>query len=147
MKQLTVSMAIVTVLTVGSLAFAQMIGGGHGQSMMQSPDSAGQSGKMGMMGNTGMMENMSGHCKMMSQDFDNLGKHLDKMMKMDDIAMLKAEMKNHHEMMQSMHERMSKHMDMCQHMMSMSESGDMHGGMMDKQAVNSPDTSEHSCQR
>jgi regulator of replication initiation timing len=78
-----------------------------------------------MMGNMDMMKNMSGQCQMMSDDFSNLESHFEKMMKENDITVLKAEMQKHYAMMQSMHKQMAKHGDMCKSMMSNMGSGDM----------------------
>lgn len=122
MKQFPISAAIffIVSVTMAGLVSAQMTGG---HSKMQLADSTKESGMMEIINNT------SGHCQMMSQEFDKLQQHIDRMMKMDDMSKLKAEMKRHHEMMSSMHQKMSKQMNMCQNMMSMMPSGGMKNGM------------------
>jgi len=142
MKRSTITFVVLAAIFAfaGTMVFGQMMGGSNDHSMMQSEDSTGHCSKMG---NMDMMKNMSGQCQMMSQDFSNWETHFKTMMQMDDITMLKVEMKKHYEMMQSMQEQMSKHDDKCQSMMGKMKSGGMQGGMMDKQAENSPGSGGH----
>jgi len=79
----------------------------------------------------GMMSNMSSHWKMMSDSFGKLEDHFNSMMKMDNMAALKKEMQKHHDMMSSMQRQMMDSRQVCSEMMSMMDSGDMHGNMMD----------------
>lgn len=149
MRQNRLMLATLIMLTFGftSFASAQMIGGSHDHSAMNKSDSTAHSGMMGkgmmtQMGN--MMGDMSKHCSMMSSDFEKLQSHFDKMMKMDDMKALKAEMQKHHEMMAEMQQSMMKQQHMDQRMMSMMQNGNMHG-MMGMNAK-SGDKSEHQPQ-
>jgi len=134
MRKNRLMLATLIMLTFGftSFASAQMMGGSHDHSAKNKSDSTAHSGMMGkgmmtQMGN--MMGDMSKHCSMMSSDFEKLQSHFDKMMKMDDMKALKVEMQKHHDMMTQMHESMNEQRSMCQNMMSMMHSGDMHGSM------------------
>lgn len=134
MRQNRLMLLTVFVLTIGvaSFAFAQMMGGNHDHSAMNKDDSTSHSGMMGegMIMNMGnMMGDMSQHCKMMSNNFDDLQSHFEMMMRMDNMEALKAEMQKHHDMMKEMHDNMSAQQSMCQNMMSMMPSGGMHGSM------------------
>jgi hypothetical protein len=136
---------VVTVLTLGlaSFAVAQMMGGNHGHKgnmPMGQNDTLSQSATMGtghMMGTMpsedSLVSDMSQYCQMMSNDFDKLQSHFDKMMKIDDMKSLKAEMQKHHDMMVQMHQSMNREGNMVQNMMSMMHSGHMQG-MMDPDA-------------
>jgi hypothetical protein len=133
MKRSAISTAIflTAFVALAGVVFAQMMGGqGHGQ--MQSADSTKGSAMMGMQGMTGMMgmmHNMSGHCQMMSEEFNKLQEHFDMMMNMNDMSKLRVEMKKHQEMMSSMHQKMSEQTGICQKMMSMMHSEGMQKGM------------------
>jgi hypothetical protein len=133
----------ILVLGLVSLGSAQMMGGGNGHmsGMMSGTqaDSTSQQPHMDMMG---MMHNMSNQCKMMSSEFNNLEEHFNKMMKMDDMNALKAEMKKHQKMMQSMHQGMNTQENMCQNVMSMMHSGNEQGMM----GMNSQNESKKSNQ-
>ncbi len=111
----------VAVLTLGLASFgvAQMMSGNHEHASTDKGDSQSQSGMMNM-GKMGMMKDMS-------DNFDKLQTHFESMMQIDDINTLKAEMKNHQEMMQSMRDNMSEHQAMCMKMMG--SDGKMDGKM------------------
>lgn len=73
-------------------------------------------GRSGMMS---MMKDMSNRCWMMSDNFDSLMTHFDRMMQIDDLAELKSEMQRHRDMMGAMHGDISEQRNMCEEMMSM----------------------------
>lgn len=145
--------ALVFIFGLASIAAAQMMGGGHGQVMMNQADSTSRSTMMGDsnmsgMGMTGMMsrmdsmmDNMSQHCKMMSNEFSKLKDHFDSMMQINDMKTLKYEMKKHQDMMNDMRQGMMQQKSMCQNMMSMMGTGGMHG-MMGMSATE-PEGSQH----
>ncbi|HDL02178.1 MAG TPA: hypothetical protein ENH23_08110 [candidate division Zixibacteria bacterium] len=112
---------VVAVLTLGLASFgvAQMMSGNHEHSSTDKADSQSQSGMMNM-GKMGMMKDMS-------NNFDKLKTHFDSMMQIDDINTLKAEMKKHQEMLQTMRDNMSEHQTMCMNMMN--SDGKMDGKM------------------
>jgi len=146
---LALSIAVLLAFGLTGFAAAQMMGG-H-QTTMGKADSTSMSNNMmgkGMMGSAknmnSMMGNVNQHWKMMSNDFDRLEQHLNKMMKMDNMKALKAEMQKHHEMMAEMQQSMMKQQHMDQRMMSMMQNGNMHG-MMGMNAK-SGDKSEHQPQ-
>ena len=129
-NRLMLVMAIVLTFGLASFAAAQMMGGDHNHSGMNKDDSTAHSGMMGegmMMKMGNMMGDMSKHCKMMSHDLDDLQTHFEKMMMMDDMEALKAEMQKHHDMMTKMHDNMSEQRTMCENMRSMMHSARMHG--------------------
>ena len=124
---------IAAVLTLGlaSLAAAQMMGGSHGQMSTSQNDTLSHSATMGMREINKMNQadstiiNMSQYSRMMSDEFDKLQSHFDKMMQIQDMKTLKAEMQKHQELMNQMHESMGKQHSMIQNMMSMMHSGRM----------------------
>ncbi len=144
MRQNRLMLVMVFALTLGlaSFAAAQMMGGNHDHSAMNKDDSTEHTGMMGegmMMKMGNMMGDMSQHCKMMSNNFDDLQSHFEKMMKMDDMSALKAEMRKHHDMMIQMHQSMKEQRSMCQNMMSMMHSG----GMMGTDSTESGSSAQH----
>ncbi|MDX9857614.1 MAG: hypothetical protein RBT76_07485 [candidate division Zixibacteria bacterium] len=148
MRQNRLMLVMVIALTLGlaSFAAAQMMGGDHDHSSMNKDDSTAHFGMMGegmMMKMGNMMGDMSKHCKMMSSEFDDLQSHFEKMMKMDDMKALKAEMQKHHDMMTQMHENMSEQRSMCQNMMSLTHSGGM-PGMMGADSAKSEADGQHN---
>jgi hypothetical protein len=126
--------ALAIVLTFGVVSFgvAQTTGSSQGHPSTMKADSTSKSGQKDT---TSTMQNMSGDCRMMLKDFDQLQEHFDKMMQMNDMDALKSEMKKHQEMMLALHEKLSKHQSMCQNMMSMMQSGSKQGtgGTQEKQ--------------
>lgn len=141
MRQNRLMLVIASVLTLGltSLVFAQMMGGSQGHMSTGQSDSVSQSAPMGtghMMGmmatNDSLMGQMSQYCRTMTADFDKLQSHFEKMMKLDDMTALKAEMQKHHDMMMTMRSQMRDQQQSCQNMMSMKTSmpsGGMHAMM------------------
>lgn len=120
------TVAALLVLGIVSWGVAQMMGNSDGHMSQMQADSTEQQGQMGMMN---MMHNMSEHCQMMAGDFDELTRHFDQMMQIDDLKTLKAKMSEHQEMMAEMQQDMKAQKKVCQHMMSMMHSGDTQGMM------------------
>lgn len=131
---LMILMATFLSLALVSVTTAQMMGGDHNHASMGKADTPSQSGMMdqGMMNQSirntpadTLINNMSMNYNMMSGDFDRLQVHFNKMMQINDIKKLKAEMKKHQDLMQSMHLAIMKQKSMYQNMMSMMNSGEM----------------------
>jgi hypothetical protein len=112
-----------------------MMGGMMGGMSMGQNDTSSHSATMGMGRMMGTMQpadslasQMSQYCQMMTSDFGELETHFEKMMQIQDMKTLKAEMQKHHDMMMTMQSRMNGQRQMCQNMMSMMSS--MHSGGM-----------------
>lgn len=119
---------VAAVFTFGLSTFtvAQMMGGNNGHSAMNKNDTSSHSHMKGTPTDVdSTFANMSQHYKMMTNQFDKLESHFNKMMMMNDITALKAEMQKHQEMMKAMHKAMMKQGNMYEHMMTMMHSGDM----------------------
>lgn len=150
MKQRRLMLGIAVLLTLGlvSLGMAQMSGTQDGH--VSQADAGSMSG-CGMMSHKMMNDSdsatgsMTQHCQMMSKDFDELESHFEKMMQIDDVDELKAEMQRHHEMMRGMHGNMMERQQMCQRMNSTTKSSScgMHG-MMGCSAMKSNDSDQKS---
>lgn len=140
------AIALVLVLGLVPFAAAQMMGGGMAADKADTTSPSGMMG-MGMMHRmNGMMGDMSQHHKMMSGDFQNLETHFNKMMQIQDMSELKAEMKKHQEMMQNMHESADQQWAMCQNMMSMMHTAGMQGSMgtdSSSSDLSVPDSHDH----
>ena len=80
---------------------------------------------------------------MMSGDFNELQSHFEKMMQMQDMKTLKAEMQKHHDMMIRMRNNLNKQHSMFQNVMSMMHSTGMYG-MMGADSTESGSTSPHA---
>jgi hypothetical protein len=92
----------------------QMMNGGQGQ----------------MMDWSTMIERMDDHQQMMSRQFDTLQTRFGQMMKIDDLATLKKEMRSYMQMMDRMHQSMMAQDHMAGQMMSMMNNGNMPNGNM-----------------
>lgn len=84
-----------------------------------------------MMDWSTMVEQMDNHQQMMSGQFDTLQTRFQQMMKINDLAQLKHEMKSYMQMMKRMHKSMMAQDHMAGQMMSMMNNGGMpHQHMM-----------------
>ena len=144
MKRTKLMLVITVLLTFGlvSYAAAHMMGGGHGQATEGQSgmnNQSNQSGNMGpgMMNNGyGMMNNgygmmgmisqmdttltdMSQNSTKMSREFDSFEAQYRKMMKMQDINQIKAEMSKLYNQMQAMHDGLMQQQVMSQNALSM----------------------------
>ncbi len=100
----------------------QMMNGGQGQMM--------NGGQGQMMDWSSMIERMDNHQQMMSSQFDTLQTRFQQMMKIDDLATLKKEMRSYMQMMDRMHQSMMTQDNMAGQMMSMMSNGNMPNGNM-----------------
>jgi len=92
------------------------------QATSQKPVKKSMNKQMGMMG---MMSNMSRQCQQMSQKFKTMGDHFQKMLQINDIKLLKTELKKQYGMMQSINKHMIRHINICKRMMSAHKAGKM----------------------
>jgi hypothetical protein len=129
-----IAVAAALALAVAPFAVAQMMHGNQTNAPSENVAPNSQPGMMGsgMMGNgmmgmgmmgmmshmNTMMGNMSKYYTTMSADLDKLDSHLDKMMQIDDITTLKAELKKHQDMTRELRQEMTGQNNPCP-MMSM----------------------------
>jgi len=157
MKHTHMIASAVIVLTLGlvSYAAAQMMGGNQGHMAMRQSDSLSHSATMGVqsmgtktMGMTSgvdsLMTNMSMNNRMMTGDFDKLESHFNKMMQIQDMATLKAEMQKHQALLNQMRTDMNQRQNMFKQMMSMLHSNGNNYGMMGQSLPQSATASTHA---
>lgn len=117
MKRLFSLLAAAMIITFMTTAMASAQMGKMDDQKMA--DTTKMTGKSEMMSQTDMMKKMSGNSQMMSEEMAKLQQHFNEMMNINDMTMLKTEMKKHQEMMTAMQEKMTKNQGMCKKMMSM----------------------------
>jgi hypothetical protein len=146
-----IAVAAALALAVAPFAAAHMMNGNQGNASPENVEPAAQPGMMGNgmmgMGMMGMMShmnamvgNMSRYYTTMSTDFDKLDGHLDKMMQIDDITTLKAELKKHQDMTRELRQEMTGQNNPCP-MMSMAGTGNSNS-MMGMNDPNSASTGQ-----
>lgn len=117
-------------LSLGTLGFAQTNMGMHKATQTDSTMNSQQNKMMGNMNNMQNMQNMQqtknmqrmqymqGSYQTMLDDLQRLQAHTERMMNIDDMTKLKAELQAQDEMIKNMHENMTKNMQMYSNMSS-----------------------------
>ena len=144
MRQSRIALIIIAVLALGTAPFvsAQMMGGSRDEMPMSQNATLSHSATMGMDSismmnrSDSLIGNMSQYCDTVSEDFDKLQAHFDKMMEIQNMNDLRVEMQRHYDMLQKMQEDMNRQRTMYHNMMTTMYPDQMHGMLTSDSTMN-----------